>query len=164
MYLRGIRKPGYPDDKCWFCNGAAKMTQSHVLLHCKNPKLMAARLEPREGKNPGGVRASVNPRWERRFVRFLELSRVGRTMKDGTDEESAYATRMDEWWRGKRSEEGRREGKVNLLERAFPCFLSYCMGVLLPPRLAHSAPAWRLEEQGLLTNFFVSALLLVHTL
>ena len=50
-------------------------------------------------------------------------------------------------WRGKRGEEGRREGEVNLLGRASPCFLSYCMGALLPPRLAHSAP-WRLEEQG----------------
>ena len=74
------------------------MTRSRVLLHCKNPKLMAARLEVWEGKNPRGVRVLlVNPRWERRFVRFLELSGVGRTMKDGTDEESAHAARMDEW-------------------------------------------------------------------
>jgi len=31
----------------------------------------------------------ANPRWERRFVRFLELSGVGRTMADGTDEDGA---------------------------------------------------------------------------
>ena len=44
------------------------MTRSHVLLHCKNPKLMAARLEAWEGKNPGGVRVLLaNPRWERWF-------------------------------------------------------------------------------------------------
>jgi hypothetical protein len=30
-------------------------------------------------------------------VRFLELSGVGRTLADGTDEESAYAARMDTW-------------------------------------------------------------------
>ena len=53
VYLKRIRKPGHPDDKCWFCNGTARMTRSHVLLHCKNPKLTAARLEAWEGKNPG---------------------------------------------------------------------------------------------------------------
>jgi hypothetical protein len=38
----------------------------------------------------------ANPRWERRFVKFLELSGVGRTMADGTDEDGVYAARMDE--------------------------------------------------------------------
>ena len=82
------------------------MTRSHVLLHCKDPKLMKARSEAWEGKNPGGVRVLLaNPRWERRFVRFLELSGVGRVMADGTDEESAYSRRMDEWvaWEGRRA-------------------------------------------------------------
>jgi len=32
-----------------------------------------------------------SPRWERRFLRFLELSGVGRTMVDGTDEDGAEA-------------------------------------------------------------------------
>jgi hypothetical protein len=36
----------------------------------------------------------ANPRWERWFVKFLELSGVGRVMADGTDEDGA---RMDEW-------------------------------------------------------------------
>jgi hypothetical protein len=114
-YLKRIRKPGYPDDKCWFCDRPAKMTRSHVLLHCKNPKLTAARAEAWEGKRPGGVRVLLaNPRWERRFVRFLELSGVGRVMKDGTDEESAYAARMDEWvaW-----ETRRERGGLNCLAR-----------------------------------------------
>jgi len=49
-------------------------------------------------KDPGGVRVLLaNPRWERRFVRFLELSGAGSVMADGTDEESAHAARMDEW-------------------------------------------------------------------
>jgi hypothetical protein len=39
------------------------------------------------------VSGCCNPRWERRFVKFLELSGVGRTMADGTDR----AARMDEW-------------------------------------------------------------------
>jgi hypothetical protein len=110
VYLKRIRKPGYLSDKCWFCDGPAKMTRSHVLLHCKNPKLVAARLEAWEGKNPGGVRVLLaNTRWERRFVRFLELSGVGRTMKDGTD---AYAARIDEWaaWETRRGREERGEG------------------------------------------------------
>jgi hypothetical protein len=86
------------DDKCWFCSGRAKMTRSHVLLHCPNPRLRAARAEAWEGKDPGGVRVSLaNPRWERRFVKFLELSGVGRVMADGTDSDQARATRMDEW-------------------------------------------------------------------
>jgi hypothetical protein len=41
--------------------------------------------------------ATGNPRWERRFVKFLELSGIGRVMADGTDEDGAYAARMDEW-------------------------------------------------------------------
>ena len=54
----------------------------------------------------------ANPRWERRFVRFLELPGVRRTMKDGTDEESAYAMRMDERvaWEARRGREERWEG------------------------------------------------------
>jgi hypothetical protein len=86
------------DDKCWFCRHSVRMTHSHVLLHCPNKKLVSARAEAWEGKNPGGVRVLLaNPRRERRFVRFLELSGVGRTMEDGTDEDSARAAKMDEW-------------------------------------------------------------------
>jgi hypothetical protein len=39
----------------------------------------------------------ANPRWERRLVKFLELSGVGRVVADGTDEDGARAARMDEW-------------------------------------------------------------------
>jgi len=70
------------------------MTRSHVLLHSPNEKLVAAREEAWEGKNRGGVRVLLaNPRWERRFVRFLELSDVGRTMAGRTDEEGACAAK-----------------------------------------------------------------------
>jgi hypothetical protein len=45
-----------------------------------------------------GVRVLLaNPRWEQRFVEFLELSGVGRVVADGTDEDGARAMRMDEW-------------------------------------------------------------------
>jgi hypothetical protein len=74
------------------------MTRSHVLLYCPNAKLRAARTEAWEGKDPGGFRVLLaNPRWERRLVKFLELSRVGRAMADETNEDGAYAARMDEW-------------------------------------------------------------------
>jgi hypothetical protein len=77
VYLKRIRKMA--DDKCWFCQSSARMTRSHVLLHCSNAKLQTARTEAWEGKHPGGVRVLLaNPRWERRFVKFLELSGVGR--------------------------------------------------------------------------------------
>jgi hypothetical protein len=74
------------------------MTRPHVLLHCPNDKLRLASAEAWEGKNPGGVRVLLaNPRRERRLVKFLELSGVGRVMADGTDEDGAHAARMDEW-------------------------------------------------------------------
>jgi hypothetical protein len=38
----------------------------------------------------------ANPTRERRPVKFLERSRVGRGMADGTDEDGACAARMDE--------------------------------------------------------------------
>ena len=67
----------------------------YVLLHYPNPKLRAARVEAREGKNPGGVRELLaSPRWERRFFRFLD---VGRIVEDGTDEDNARTARMDVW-------------------------------------------------------------------
>jgi hypothetical protein len=90
VYLKQIRKMA--EDKCWFCQPSACMTRSHVLLHCPNAKPRAAREEAWEGKTPGGVRVLLNPRWERRFVKFLELSGAGRVMADG-----AHAARMDEW-------------------------------------------------------------------
>jgi len=80
-----------------FCRRSVRMTRSHVLLRCPNEKLVSARTKAWEGKNPGGVRVLANLRWERRLVRFLELSGVGRTMADGTDEDGARAARMDEW-------------------------------------------------------------------
>jgi len=72
------------------------MTRSHVLLHCTNVKLRAAREEAWEGKDPGGIGVLPNnPRWERWLFRFLELSGVGRVVEDGTDEEEARAARLD---------------------------------------------------------------------
>jgi len=74
------------------------MSRSHVLLHCPGPSVAAARAEAWEGRNPGGIRALLsNPRLERRLVKFLELSGVGRVMADGVDEDEARAERTDGW-------------------------------------------------------------------
>jgi len=43
------------------------------------------------------VRELANPRWERRFLKFLELSGVGRAMAGETDEDGTRAARLDEW-------------------------------------------------------------------
>jgi hypothetical protein len=86
------------DDKFWFRQTSARMTRSHALLHWPSPKLRAAREEVWEGKTPGGVGVLLaNPRWELRIVKFLELLGGGRVMADGTDEDGAYAARIDEW-------------------------------------------------------------------
>jgi hypothetical protein len=74
------------------------MYRSHVLLHCPSPRVAAARMEAWEGRDPGGVRILLsNPRWERRLVKFLELSGAGRVMADGMDEDEAQAERMGRW-------------------------------------------------------------------
>ena len=38
-----------------------------------------------------------NPRWEKRLLRFLELSGVGRVVEGGEDEDEAHAAQMDRW-------------------------------------------------------------------
>jgi len=74
------------------------MSRSHVPVHCANEWRRAARVGAWEGKDPGGVRVLLaNPRWERRFLKFLGLSGVGRVVTDGTDEDGACTAKMDEW-------------------------------------------------------------------
>ena len=74
------------------------MSRSHVLLLCPNERLRCARAEAWEANDPGGIRVLLaSLRWERRFLKFLELSVVGRMMADGKDEDGARAAAMDEW-------------------------------------------------------------------
>ena len=45
----------------------------------------------------GSIRVLLNnPRWERRLLRFLELSEVGRLV-EGEDVEETRAAKMDGW-------------------------------------------------------------------
>jgi hypothetical protein len=138
VYLKRIRKMA--EDKCWFCQTSARMTRSHVLLHCPNAKLRGARAEAWEGKDPGGVRVLLaNPRWERRFAKFLELSGIGRVMANGTDEDGAFAARMDEWvaWETG-SPSGRGLIVLSLFCSLFLYYHSFVRGARTP-RPAHSA-------------------------
>jgi hypothetical protein len=109
------------------------MTRPHVLLNCRNPKLVAARADAWEGKNPENFRRLLaDPRREKRFVRFLELSGVGRTVVDGTDEESAYAARTDTWIAWEAEEEAADRipprGMANLFSPFSTCFLLLLTG------------------------------------
>jgi hypothetical protein len=82
VFLRGIKKR--KDDQCWFCEGKARMTRSHALLHCPNATLAAARVEAWEGRNPEGIRVLLsNPQWESRLLKFLELSGVRGELREG---------------------------------------------------------------------------------
>jgi hypothetical protein len=53
VYLKGIKR--HREDRCWFCRDQHRMTRSHVLLHCHNDKIRAAREKAWEGKGPSGV-------------------------------------------------------------------------------------------------------------
>ena len=94
MNLKQVKKR--TDDNCWFCNGPARMARSHVLLHCSNPSLAAARTEVWGGHDPRNIRVPLSIlRREERPTELLGLSGVGTTIADGTDVEEARAARMD---------------------------------------------------------------------
>jgi hypothetical protein len=112
------------------------------------------------GRNPGGVRVLLaGPRWERRFVKFLELSGVGRAVADGTDEDGARAARMDEWF-GRRWKRQPPGVGVKLGFSLGFSFVSFCKGGSYPescaPRTAEVKDficSSRLTEGHLLVPF-----------
>jgi len=65
--------------------------------------------------------------WERRLLRFLELSGVGRVVEDGTDEDQARAERMDRLGSG-----GWRHGERAEAEFDIFSFLSFVQGDSYP--------------------------------
>jgi len=87
------------------------MTRSHVPLHYLNERLRNARAEAWKGKDPG--RVSLILGGSGAFL-FLELSDVGGTMADGTDEDGARAAAMDEWivWEVKAEERTALEARA----------------------------------------------------
>jgi hypothetical protein len=84
VYLKNSKKP--QEDNCWLCRGRNRMTRSHVLLHRRNAKTGNAREEAWVGKDPRSVMVlPSNPRWEKKLLRFLERSGVGRVIDDRVD-------------------------------------------------------------------------------
>jgi len=100
------------------------MTRSHVLLHYPNARIAAAGLEVWENRDLGGARVLLsNPRWEGRFLRFLELSGVGGIMEKGEDAEASRVNR--------RQLDCMESGGASLAV-SFPFFLlSICSGELV---------------------------------
>jgi hypothetical protein len=145
VYLKRIRKR--TSDLCWFCK-EARMTRSHALLQCPNATLAAARVEAWEGRNPGGIRGLLsNPRWERRLMRFLELSGVGRLVEEKTKKKP-----MRKKWTSGLYGRLRRGGQggartVDICRSLFLIFasISFVRGTHTP-RIAHSARwGWRIS-------------------
>jgi hypothetical protein len=81
------------DDACPFRSKRGWMTRSHVLLHCPNGNLSAAREKSCEGKNLGGVVKVLlaNRRSEKSLLRFLKVTGFGRAFH-GADLEESRAT------------------------------------------------------------------------
>jgi hypothetical protein len=52
----------------------------------------------------------LNPRWEGRLLRFLELSGVERFVEGGIDVDEAHAANMDGWIVWEAEEEGAGRG------------------------------------------------------
>jgi hypothetical protein len=75
--------------------------------------LAAARVEAREGRYPSSIGVLLSsPRWEGRLLRHLELSRVGRFVEGGIEEDEGHAARMDRWIVWEAEEEGARWSPV----------------------------------------------------
>jgi hypothetical protein len=71
------------------------------------PECETSRCKSRGVGRKGPRRSACPPgqsRWEKRLLRFLELSGVGRVVTDGSDEDEAWARRMDSWivWEAER--------------------------------------------------------------
>jgi hypothetical protein len=62
-----------------------------------NDKLRAARMEAWEGKDLAASAFYWLTPVEKRLLKFLELSGMGRVMADGIDGDGARCTAMDEW-------------------------------------------------------------------
>jgi hypothetical protein len=112
------------------------MTRSHVLLHCPNARLAAARVEAWEGKDPG---PSVQPRWERRLLRFIELSGVGMVMEDGGDLEELGHLEWTGGLFGRRRRGSHQERTIDYHFLLFSHSFIFSVRRIHTPRPAHSA-------------------------
>jgi hypothetical protein len=106
VYLKRICKRAHA--KCWFCEDRydniqpPTMTRTHVLLRC--PTFEAVRCEvwkdPTTGAftRPRSIGTLLgNPRWEKRLLKFLEKTTIGKVGPDKIDDEIRRITRYEEW-------------------------------------------------------------------
>jgi hypothetical protein len=118
------------------------MTRSHVLLHCTNVRLVAARQEAWGRVGPEGVwMLLASPRWEKRLLHFLELLGVGRIMENGEDDEEVRAAGRDGWiiW----------EDKADMARSQIDWF---CVFLRMPGRA--SGLGWGKEDTKQFVSFF----------
>jgi hypothetical protein len=112
------------------------MTRSHILLHCSNERLRAARMEAWKGtwRCPGFVSQSQVGAAVCKVPGAVG-SGEGDVMVDGTDEDGARAAKMDEWVVWMRW----REQPLGVIGDLLFSLRSFIRGARTP-RLAHTAP------------------------
>jgi hypothetical protein len=106
VYLKRIGKRAHAGR--WFCEDRydnmqpLKMTRTHVLLRC--PAFEDVRREvwkdPTTGTftRPRSIGTLLGtPRWEKRLLKFLEKTTIGKVGPDKIDDEIRRITRYDEW-------------------------------------------------------------------
>jgi hypothetical protein len=106
VYLKRIGKRAHAG--CWFCDDRydniqpPTMTRTHVLLRC--PTFEALRREVWKDPTTGAFTRlrSIgtllgNPRWEKRLLKFLEKTTIGKMGPDKIDDEIRRITRYEEW-------------------------------------------------------------------
>jgi hypothetical protein len=125
VYLKRIGKRAHAGS--WFCEDRydnvqpPTMTRTHVLLRC--PAFEDVRREvwkdPTTGAftRPRSIGALLgNPRWEKRLLKFLEKTTIGKVGPGKIDDEIRRVTRYEEWCnlvKDSKSEEVVTQGRNN---------------------------------------------------
>ena len=116
------------------------MARSPALFHFSSAGLVKARQTAFESKSPGCLKVLFSsPRWERRLLRFLELSGVGKTVEDAVKRRGGPPG-----WTGKQRKVPRRisnfSSSVTAHHLSFPFALTHLVkGGTHTPRPAHNA-------------------------
>jgi hypothetical protein len=106
VYLKQIKKRSH--DGCWFCEPShnpqdtPRMTRTHVLLRCVAFEEFRRETwtDPLTGEftHPSSIGQLLgNPRWEKRLLKFLQRTKIGRIGPDLIDDEIRRVTRYEGW-------------------------------------------------------------------
>jgi hypothetical protein len=104
--LKRIKKRSH--DGCWFCEPShnsqdtPRMTRTHVLLRCVAFEEFRRETwtDPLTGEftRPSSIGQLLgNPRWEKRLLKFLQRTKIGRIGPDLIDDEVRRVTRYEGW-------------------------------------------------------------------